>query len=757
MENKNGIVKMIIFGVIAIAIALVAWLVISLITGKDDYKKGESNVVLSLETTSGNTYLDGEEVEVSISGSNYGTLACSSSNTKFANCYINDSTLVIVPGEEAGTAIITITESNENVQTEYEVTNIDEASSVVTLSLSSKSGSIYVNGGYLTSEISGSNYGTLTCLSSNTSVAKCSVRGKTLTVTPVSAGTATITIKESNENKTIKYTATIKDVELSTSLSLTSKSGSAYVGSADLTSTIKGSNYGTLTCSSSNTTVASCNISGSTLKVTPKAAGSATITVKESNKNKTVTYTITVLEKVVVEEEVSLLLSSTSGVTSVNGSILTSTISGINYGNLTCTSSNTRIAKCSVEGNELIITPGTTAGNATITVKESKKNKTVKYTMTNEDITISLSVNAGTTNVGGSNLMATIFGNHYGVLTCTSSNKNVATCSIDGTTLTITPGKNAGSATITVRESNKNKTVKYTVTSEDVELSLSASSGTTKVGGENLTVEISGKYFGALSCTSSNTKVATCSVSGTALTITPGTVGGSATITVKESLKSKSVKYIVTNEGVTLSLSSTSGITYFRGKSLSVTISGKNYGELTCTSSNTSVATCSIDGTTLKISPNYVVGNATITVKESNTNKSVSYKVIVKKEYECYEGNLTYHRNKGYICVMDAYFGYTEVCNQSQSILQGEPYIFCNDDNITSTNYDETVITTCTNNKITDESFGCYNQYLCTLTIVEHVCLDSEWKYAYYCPSGWGTYSGSDSNLTCYQDASLKR
>ena len=457
-----------------------------------------------------------------------------------------------------------------------------------------------------------------------------------------------------------------------------------------------------------------------------------------------------------VENEVSLLLSSSSGVTSVGGSELTSTISGSNYGELTCTSSNTRVAKCRVEGTELIVTPGATAGNATITVKESNKNKTVKYAVTNEDITLSLSVNAGTTNVGGSNLMTTISGEHYGVLTCTSSNKNVATCTVDGTTLTITPGTNAGTAIITVKESNKNKTVKYTVTSEDVQLSLSASSGTTKVGGENLTVEISGKYFGALTCTSTNTRVATCNVSGTTLTITPGDVGGSATITVKESLRNKTVKYIVTNEGVTLSLSSTSGTAYYRGKSLSVTISGKNYGELTCTSSNTSVAKCSIDGTTLKITPSSVVGSATITVKESNSGKSVSYRVSVKKEYECDEGELTYDRTKGYICVMDAYFGDTEVCNEYKTTYD-EPEIFCSPDDITYTNYDKTVMITCTKDKTTVSAYGCEDEYLCALTNAYHECVDSEWKEQYYCPEDWVTYSGSDKTLTCYQDASLKR
>lgn len=76
---------------------------------------------LSLATTSGTlTTLD--KKYISIKGSNYGTLSCSSSNTSVATCLINDKKLVIKTKDKTGKATITLKESKKNLTATYKIT-----------------------------------------------------------------------------------------------------------------------------------------------------------------------------------------------------------------------------------------------------------------------------------------------------------------------------------------------------------------------------------------------------------------------------------------------------------------------------------------------------------------------------------------------------------------------------------------------------------------------------------------------------------
>ncbi len=63
----------------------------------------------------------------------------------------------------------------------------------------------------------------------------------------------------------------------------------------EVTSEITGSNYGLLSCTVSNPLLATCSINENILTVTGKNIGSTTVEVKESNLNKTVTYTVNVI------------------------------------------------------------------------------------------------------------------------------------------------------------------------------------------------------------------------------------------------------------------------------------------------------------------------------------------------------------------------------------------------------------------------------------------------------------------------------
>ena len=113
----------------------------------------------------------------------------------------------------------------------------------------------------------------------------------------INEGTATIKIRASKENYETKNVTVIAKIEKAEgNLSLSETSGTINYPNST-TFTVSG-NTGTLSVSSSNTSVATVSISGSTVTVKSVAAGTATITVKSAastNYNeKTATYTVTV-------------------------------------------------------------------------------------------------------------------------------------------------------------------------------------------------------------------------------------------------------------------------------------------------------------------------------------------------------------------------------------------------------------------------------------------------------------------------------
>src|SRR5574344_1424032 len=169
-----------------------------------------------------------------------------------------------------------------------------------TLMLSETSGDLYVGGSPKSITISGEGYGTLSCVSSNTAYATCSITNNILTITPVATGSGTITVSENRTNKEITYTYEVK----TTSVSLSETSGSVELGAAkDIQ--ITGTNMGTLYCGTSNNTIATCTISGTTLTVTGVGAGTAVITVREGNGNQTATYTATISNPLIKEKIIS--------------------------------------------------------------------------------------------------------------------------------------------------------------------------------------------------------------------------------------------------------------------------------------------------------------------------------------------------------------------------------------------------------------------------------------------------------------------
>ena len=161
------------------------------------------------------------------------------------------------------------------------------------------------------------------------------------------------------------------------------------------------------------------------------------------------------------------------------------------------------IAQARIENNELTIT-GKKVGTTKITLSSSEtknySSASIEYIVTiiKTSNKIVLSSTNGTytyPNSGTFNIASNPSG---GKLSCTTSNKNVAECTISGNTVTVKPGTTKGSATLTITSEattnyNAGKAV-YAVTTEQGKLSYTANGyeGTYNGNSHGITVTSSG-------------------------------------------------------------------------------------------------------------------------------------------------------------------------------------------------------------------------------------------------------------------------
>ena len=228
--------------------------------------------------------------------------------------------------------------------------------------------------------------------------------------------------------------------------------------------------------------------------------------------------------------EGKLTLSSYSGTLTYPNS--TSFTINENTTNISITSSNTNIATASLNGNTVTVKPGTTAGKAIITVTTEE---TINYT--SKTATYEATVNNGSINLRVTPYTGTYDGRQHNAVTVnvTPSDAKLEYSINGGTYSTTMPTViNTSSFTVTVQASKAGYKTQSTTQTTKVNkangsLSLSSYSGT--INYPNST-SFTASGTGSISAWSSNTGVATVSVSGNTVTIK--SVGaGSATITVK--------------------------------------------------------------------------------------------------------------------------------------------------------------------------------------------------------------------------------
>ena len=202
-------------------------------------------------------------------------------------------------------------------------------------------------------------------------------------VTAKSAGSATITVKTTDGNKTATCSVTVKAKVISvTGVSLDKTSLTLTEGDTQsLTATVSPSNATdkSVTWSSNNESVAMVSSTG---VVIARSAGTATITVKTTDGSKTATCAVTVKAKVISVTGVSLDKTSMT-LTEGDTQTLTATVSPSNATDksVTWSSSNTSVATVSSAG----VVTAKSAGTATITATAGEVSAECMVTVTVSD------------------------------------------------------------------------------------------------------------------------------------------------------------------------------------------------------------------------------------------------------------------------------------------------------------------------------------------------------------------------------------
>ena len=302
--------------------------------------------------------------------------------------------------------------------------------------------------------------------SSNSSIATVSSTGK---IIARKNGTATITVKTVDGNRTdrciVKVTdnsISVKEVILDTN-EMNLQIGDTY----QLTATVYPNNATNkeLKWTSSNSSIATVSSTG---KIIARKNGTATITVKTVDGNRTDRCIVKVTDKNISVTNVTL---NTNKLNLQAGDTyqLTATVYPSNATNkeVKWTSSNSNVATVSPTGTIVAKSSGT----AVITVQTVDGNKTATCTVTieNKNISVtSVTLNTNKLNVQiGDTYQLTAIVNPSNAtnkeVKWTSSNSNVATVSPTGTIV----AKSSGTAVITVQTVDGNKTATCTVTVKD--------------------------------------------------------------------------------------------------------------------------------------------------------------------------------------------------------------------------------------------------------------------------------------------------
>ncbi|MCS7462161.1 S-layer homology domain-containing protein [Paenibacillus doosanensis] len=513
-----------------------------------------------------------------------------------------------------------------------------------------------------------------TVVSLNTKVVKTEINGSILKLIPVGAGTASIAIsandgKGKSVNSTFSVTVTAAPVNHDPKVSAAGLADqTAMAGEPEISLSLAGSftdedgDALSFNAVSSNESSVTAAVYGSVLKLKPLQAGvsSIRITAEDGKGGKaTASFTMTVTSEPPANHapKVAAAIPAQSG--TEQGSAVEYDLSGTftdedgDALTLSAVSSNTSVATVKITGTKVEITP-VAPGESMVTVKAADGRGgevTTSFKVTVQAANHAPKVAAAIPAQSGTEQGAAVeydlsgtFTDEDGdalTLSAVSSNTSVATVNITGSKLVITPVA-PGESTVTVKASDGQGgevTTSFKVTVQaanhapKVAAAIPAQSGTEQ--GSAVVYDLSGTFTDedgdalTLSAVSSNTSVATVSITGSKLVITP-VAPGESTVTVKaadgrggEVTTSFQMTVQAANHApkVAAAIPAQSGTE--QGSAVVYDLSGTFTDEdgdaltLSAVSSNTSVATVSITGSKVEITP-VAPGESTVTVKAAD-------------------------------------------------------------------------------------------------------------------------------------------
>lgn len=300
--------------------------------------------------------------------------------------------------------------------------------------------------------------------SSNPSVLRAWRYGSIVKYTGLKPGTATITVTEKNTGAKDSIYVTVKNpvdpklIKSSVTMTIGDTQQISYMGvSADLFRFYK--------VTSSNSKVVSASRYGSTVKLTAKSAGTATVTVTACDGVKT-SMKVTVNKQIV---KPSIAIDSTEIAVGETAQISYMGKSAAPFSNYIITSSNSNIVQAVRYGSVVRYT-GAGTGTATITVKEKNSGATDSFKVSARKAVVpSFEDTQLVVKPGGDPVYVSYMpksADEFSYYTIKSSNSRVATASRYGSTVKITP-KAEGDITITVTSISGDKaTINVKVTNK---------------------------------------------------------------------------------------------------------------------------------------------------------------------------------------------------------------------------------------------------------------------------------------------------
>ena len=484
-----------------------------------------------------------------------------------------------------------------------------------------------------------------TAVSSNPGRASETVSGSVVTVTPVSAGTTTVTVTATNSAGTATQTfdVTVRNPEAPQAVGSLDDL-ELEVGQPPHDVEVAGAfsgEYLQFTAVSTNSGVASVTVSGSgsVVSVTPVSAGTTTVMVVATNSAGTVTQEFSVtVRNPGAPQAVGSLADLELEVGQPPHDVEVARAFTGDYLDFTAVSSNPGVASETVSGSVVSVTP-VTAGTTTVTVTATNSAGSATQTF---DVTVS---NPGAPGTRGSLAdlelvlgqpphpvqVARAFTGDYLQFTAVSSTPGIASETVTGSVVSVTP-ESVGTTTVTVTATNSGgtatQTFDVTVSNPDAPQAVGTLDDLDLVLGEPphpVQVEraFTGQYL-EFTAVSSNPGIASVTVSGSVVAVTPVTLGmTTVTVTATNSAGQATQTFDVTvrNPGAPRPVGSLDDLELVLGQPphlvrVERAFEGR-FLEFTAASSNPGVAPVTVTGSVVTVTPESL-GMTTVTVTAQN-------------------------------------------------------------------------------------------------------------------------------------------